>query len=270
MYIRYCCNQKSTDPADKTDYRLSVAGGDYRHTWLVRVSDWQKLPGKEAVDGYHTLSYCWEQSGEVVPKNDGSGEYDYIGNGQHCVVDYVNEDDEDSQKIIEKYVKYDEPVQQVCHDFQVDYLWYDKMCINQSDKNIKLREIKRMHQIYRNARFTIAMVPEVGAHNPMYFEQIMPQYGTYARYFSVDQLDSSDWMKRSWTLEEVMMTKGILMVGSDTNMFQHSLHTTDIPSIVDKFSSQLLHFGGDGGKKGSVSTKRLVKLIFEPVQSRTI
>ena len=91
MYFTYDRNQTSVDCLDKTSYRLGVTGGDYRPTWLVRVSDWKKVPGKQAIDGYHTLSYCWEQSGKVVPRNDGSGEYDCIDKGRHCIIDHVEE-----------------------------------------------------------------------------------------------------------------------------------------------------------------------------------
>ena len=86
MYITYCRNQKTVDLEDKTDYRLSLTGGDYRPTWLMRVSDWKKVPGTEAVDGYHTISYCWEQSGEVV-KNETNEEYSLVDNGKHCIVE---------------------------------------------------------------------------------------------------------------------------------------------------------------------------------------
>ncbi|KAI7848119.1 hypothetical protein BDC45DRAFT_610564, partial [Circinella umbellata] len=92
MYITYCRNQKSVDAVDRTNYRLSVTGGEYRPTWLVRVSDWQKVPGTEAVEGYHTISYCWEQSGEVVKDetDDGNDEYDLVDNGKHCIVEGYN------------------------------------------------------------------------------------------------------------------------------------------------------------------------------------
>ncbi|KAG2218005.1 hypothetical protein INT45_001548 [Circinella minor] len=66
MYITHCRNQKSVDFVDKTSYRLYVTGGEYRPNWLIRVSDWEKVPGKEAEDGYHTIFDYWEQSGEVA------------------------------------------------------------------------------------------------------------------------------------------------------------------------------------------------------------
>ncbi|KAI7848081.1 hypothetical protein BDC45DRAFT_524247, partial [Circinella umbellata] len=111
-----------------------------------------------------------------------------------------------------------------------------------------------MHRIYSNACYTIVMAPDVQCPESVYFEEEMPQYGNYARWVTVFDFYDSYWMKRSWTLEEVMMSKRILMIGTDINFFQHSLHTTTVPSVVDNFSSQLLDFRGEHhGQEGSVN-----------------
>ncbi|KAI8143092.1 hypothetical protein BJV82DRAFT_713762, partial [Fennellomyces sp. T-0311] len=51
-------------------------------------------------------------------------------------------------------------IQQVCKDISIDYIWLDHMCISQGDQDAKMREIKQMHKIYKNARCTVALVPE--------------------------------------------------------------------------------------------------------------
>ena len=153
MYIKYHRKQKSLDIEDKTNYRLSLTGGDYRPVWLVRILDWKKVRDEEAVNGYHTFSYCWEQSGKVVKRNDGSREYDCVDRGRHCIIEHFKERKTRNffRHTVNKYVTYEELLQQVCNDFQIEYLWYDKVCIDQADDGAGLREIKEMHKVYRNS-----------------------------------------------------------------------------------------------------------------------
>ncbi|KAI7847604.1 hypothetical protein BDC45DRAFT_525583, partial [Circinella umbellata] len=152
-----------------------------------------------------------------------------------------------------RYVTYDELLQQVCKDFQVEYVWYDKICIDQSDHNAKSHEIKQMNKIYRNGHYTIAMIPEVRLYNPQDFEEEALGFAHKAQESVIEDVWDSCWYKRSWTLEEVMMARRILIVGADTNMFQHSLHTTDVPTTVDIFSGKLLDFEGTERNKVSVN-----------------
>ncbi|KAG2220997.1 hypothetical protein INT45_004616 [Circinella minor] len=243
MYINYYRNQKSIDHENKTNFRLSLTGGEYRPTRLVRVSDWTIVPGSEALYGYHTLSYCWEQSGKIVQRDD--GEYDCIDEGDHCVVDGYNitENEDtgikrylmrsiapDRKTTSSKRATFEELIQQICKDFQVDYLWYDKVCIDQSNKEEKSREIKQMHKIYKNAQYTLALIPELCITKNEDFKCEHSYYGNAARVTALKQISNSRWSKRSWTLEEVMMSKRILFVGTDTNLFQHSLHTNTTPT----------------------------------------
>ena len=48
-----------------------------------------KSTGKAAINGYHTISYCWEQSGEVVKKGTdyGNNEYSIADNAKHCIIE---------------------------------------------------------------------------------------------------------------------------------------------------------------------------------------
>ncbi|KAG2218774.1 hypothetical protein INT45_012994 [Circinella minor] len=201
MYITYCRNQKSVDLVDTTSYRLNVTG-------------------------------------QVVKKDDDAGdEYDLIDNGEHCIVEkyeiykdkiirpveWMTDSESDEQEV---------EVEEKCNTY-IDYLWYDKVCIDQHDEEAKLNEIRQMHNIYRNARFTIAIISEIALYNPDDFEHEDLPVGHRARYYSLNDMVASCW----WTLEEVMMSKRILIVGTDTNMFQHNI-----------LSDALLDFGGSQGQ----------------------
>ncbi|KAI9262406.1 hypothetical protein BDA99DRAFT_74504 [Phascolomyces articulosus] len=272
MYITYCQNQKSLDLVDTTHLRLNAKGGkDYRPTWLIRVSDWKTVSGKEAKNGYCTISYCWEQSGEVVKKNDGSGEYDLVDNAEHCIVYgydinkdrilsstkegamYVNVCQAINEDTAVFGVEFEGVLQQICTDFDIDYIWYDKVCINQSDKAAKIREIKQMHNIYKNARYAVALVPEIMIYDPDNVAREDFRRGTVAMCQALDDITQSRWWKRSWTLEEVMSSQRILFVGTNTHFWKHSLHdkTCDAPTTVDSLSDNLLNFACQGEKEGT-------------------
>ncbi|KAI9265174.1 heterokaryon incompatibility protein-domain-containing protein [Phascolomyces articulosus] len=209
---------------DTTQYRRDATAGEYRPTYLIRVSDWKKVPGKQVETGYCALSYVWEQSGDVVQKE--NGEYDCIDNEGRCIVEGydMNKGDITTMTLTEeekyevqflpsttskatiKHVAYKELLQQICKDFEIEYLWYDKICIDQSDDENKLREIKQMHKIYSNACYTVAIVPEVHIHDPKVINTIIPiNNDTEASLRAwIDMAQKSLWWKRSWTLEETM------------------------------------------------------------------
>ncbi|KAI9244677.1 hypothetical protein BDA99DRAFT_594265 [Phascolomyces articulosus] len=213
IYLKKPCEQ-----VDTTQYRLNARAGDFRPTHLIRVSDLEKVPGEEATNGYCALSYCWEQSGEIVQENDG---YKCIDN-----------------------------------DFQIEYLWYDKVCIDQSDMKARQQEIKQMHRIYGNACYTVAFIPEVGITDSNNFHTISDKYpsATKAHIEAVQNIwVESSWRKRSWTLEEVMMSKRILIVGANANLWQHSLHTCNIPITHNLFSAWMLDFHNQHGGGGSAN-----------------
>ncbi|KAI9262347.1 hypothetical protein BDA99DRAFT_605232 [Phascolomyces articulosus] len=290
MYITYCRNQRSLNVVDATQYRRDATSGEYRPTYLIRVSDWKKVPGKQVETGYCALSYVWDQAGDVVQKE--NGEYDCIDKGRHCIVEgydmgkngffpkirrmlrrkkrdsvtMIPTDEEENKfevqflpstrsKATIKHVTYEELLQQICKDFEIEYLWYDKICIDQSDDETKLREIKQMHKIYSNGCYTVAIVPEIHIYDPKDFETINPVFdGTEASAEAwADMVQKSLWWKRSWTLEETMSSKRILVVGTDTHFWQHSLQTCDIPTTYDDFSACMLDFANQQRGGGSVN-----------------
>ena len=145
-----------------------------------------------------------------------------------------------------QYVKYEELLQ----NFQVEYLWYDKVWIDPSDEETKLKEIKEMHKVYHNARYTIAIVSTVSLLSPGYHNIKMNKRQFWWSLVTAKTCYSF-WMARPWTLLEVMMSRHILVVWANTSMFQHSLYTTDVPTLENMFSEGLLDSVGQG--PGSVN-----------------
>ncbi|KAI9251355.1 hypothetical protein BDA99DRAFT_541347 [Phascolomyces articulosus] len=168
---------------------------DFMPTKLVRISDMKVVNGSQVNEGYCALSYSWNQSGDI--KQDDNRKYVRVDDGEHKIISYDNifpdmiipnykmpiEYEYKSietwskmskmyhvLKIIDnknyhftkttKHAKFEPVIQQICQQFNIKYIWYDQLCINQNNKKEKQREIRNMHQIYENAYCAVALVPE--------------------------------------------------------------------------------------------------------------
>ncbi|KAI9265219.1 hypothetical protein BDA99DRAFT_508076 [Phascolomyces articulosus] len=104
------------------------------------------------------------------------------------------------------------------------------------DNGTKLREIKQMHRIYGNACYTVAMVPEVHIHNRNDFDTIhsvLKVRKAYVRAWA-DIGQTSLWWKHSRVLEETLASKRILVIGTDTHIWQdNSSYTCNMFTIGD-------------------------------------
>ncbi|KAI9268231.1 hypothetical protein BDA99DRAFT_558398 [Phascolomyces articulosus] len=179
-------------------------------TRLVHVSDMNVVQGSEVSEGYCALSYSWEWCGnnivdkmgeEKTARDDQERKHKIVAPGRRV------QQKPRGRKHIQgkvKFVKFDGIIQQLCKDFNINYIWYDQLCINQYDQGEKQREIRQMHRIYNNAYCT-----------------------------TFDTLLSADWFTRSWTLEEALMSKRLLFVGYNIHAWWFSLRK--IPSISTLF-----------------------------------
>ncbi|KAI8136720.1 hypothetical protein BJV82DRAFT_584310 [Fennellomyces sp. T-0311] len=125
-------------------------------------------------------------------------------------------------------------------DFNIEYLWYDKWCINQGNKEAKLQEIRQMHRIY---------MPEILIKDSMEFDIRTIHGHTEAKKRALEAALKSQWWKRSWTLEEVMMSSQMLIVGTNTYLWCESV-ANDQDSIAtrrtDIISTNMLDFKNKG------------------------
>ncbi|KAI7853634.1 hypothetical protein BDC45DRAFT_570008 [Circinella umbellata] len=179
----------------------------FKPTWLVRVSDMQLVSGSSLTGDtqYHALSYSWNQSGEIIKRHSNSNKYDRIDDGKHTIISGW-------YKLRKrKHVHFEAIIQRICKDFDIKYIWYDQMCIDQTDTIKKQQEIQQMHHIYQNAHYTIVLLPEL--------EYLGEEDGASHRGLVMDTILETEWMKRVWTLEEAYMSRKMLFVGKNVHMW---------------------------------------------------
>ena len=180
---------------------------------LVRINDMKVVFGSEIDEGYCTLSYSWNQSGDMIEDKE-SGNCERSDQGKHqitCPARTVQKKLRGRKRISRrvKFVKFEGLIQHICKDFNIKYIWFDQMCINQNDIKEKQQGIQQTHKIYNNAYCTIALVSEL---------KIYPQHRLFNgrnRGYDIDpsSILESQWMKRIWNLEEALMSKRILAIG---------------------------------------------------------
>ena len=208
---------------------LIVPKSNFMPTYLVRTSDMKVVQGSQVHEGYCTLSYSWNQSGEIVINETSKKSHRRIDEGKHKIIlpaKIVRKKPRGRKRIPRKikYVKFEGLIQKICKDFNVKYIWYDQMCINQNDEEEKHREIRQMHKIYSSAYCTIALVPELDVciHPPTYNYPMVCVLNT-------ERLISSQWMQRIWTLEETLMSSKMLFVGPKAHCWWYRLPEIRFP-----------------------------------------
>ncbi|KAG2219335.1 hypothetical protein INT45_006868 [Circinella minor] len=222
-----------TEPPKKLPSNLPKP--DFMPSYLVRTSDMKLVEASKVQEGYCTLSYSWSQSGEVI-KNEKTGKSHRIDNGKHEIIfpgTPIQENSEREEQTLGevKYVKFEGLIQEICKDFNIKYIWYDQMCIDQEDEKKKHAEIHQMHKIYSNAYCTIALIPELMVEaqgqgsRVAWFIATM----TYDRVFQEAQ-----WMKRMWTLEETLLSSKILFVGRNAHCWWYRLKEEYFPVFRKK------------------------------------
>ncbi|KAI9246928.1 heterokaryon incompatibility protein-domain-containing protein [Phascolomyces articulosus] len=248
MYMTYVADQPSLLKESRPTFLKVQSDSKFRPTWLVRTSDMERVPGTEATHGYCTLSYSWNYSGDIFPGE--NGKYEFFDHGKHRIILKKNikkrksEDDEKEEQEKEKggpssfldhheikEVKFEQLIQQVCKDFDIDYIWYDKICIDQNDKAAKHAEIARMYKIYQNAFYTVAMIPEMSI--PEEFKDTSVTWKDSWKAITSDEvvekhdimekcladIGQSQWLQRLWTLEEAIMSKYMVFVGRNAHLW---------------------------------------------------
>ncbi|KAI9268911.1 hypothetical protein BDA99DRAFT_557692 [Phascolomyces articulosus] len=123
---------------------------------------------------------------------------------------------------------------------------YDKLCFHKLNKQDKRRHFKELYFVYGNAVIWLPWLPELKIQDPLDFERSnMPRCGADTRYTGFYQANQSLlwWWKCAWALKEVMLSKRILIVRSDMNLFQYNrLTVSHVSTTLDNLSQYLLDF----------------------------
>ncbi|KAI9251787.1 heterokaryon incompatibility protein-domain-containing protein [Phascolomyces articulosus] len=230
MYMTYLCRQRSLISSKKPLTLETHEKNNFRPTWLVRTDDMQHVLGTDAINGYSTISYSWNYSGDIILGE--GGKYEFIDEGKHKLVFKTKSEGGDVHEEI-KEVKFEQLIQQICKDFEIEYIWYDKNCIDQNDKAAKHAEIAIMHKTYKNAYFAVAMIPEMSVPESidlsLYIKDIFTMESSSRKEEMQEKHDTiekcltdicqSQWMKRLWTLEEAIMSRYTVFVGGNAYLW---------------------------------------------------
>ncbi|KAI9494802.1 hypothetical protein BDB00DRAFT_871076 [Zychaea mexicana] len=242
MYVTYSTRQYSDHDQwySETQYGLfrfarppqrfsTLPKPQFMPSKLLRVTDMRIVQGSTVNEGYCALSYSWNWSGDII-MDEANGKTKRVDHKKHKIIFSAKRvprkprGRKRSPRRV-KFVEFEGIIQQICKDFDVKYIWYDQWCINQKEKEEKLREIRQMHKIYRNAYCTVALVPEFCSRRYLQTRALSHQQPNYPKIYT------SQWMRRVWTLEEALLSPKILFVGRDIHSWGHlvkrvaNLHT---------------------------------------------
>ncbi|KAI7847786.1 hypothetical protein BDC45DRAFT_525119 [Circinella umbellata] len=232
----------------------------FRPPRLVRISDMTIVPGTEAnKEGYCALSYAWNWSGDIVVRaKDNSIRVDkakhklifhHPYNSQipiaatavtakteaekkhqlQQVYDKTKHDEQENEDIV-SFVKFEDAIQQICKDFNIQYIWYDYLCINKKKPKAEQDiEMRQMHQYYSNAQYTVVLVPEMKIARKVPLSTTVATQSTYypIGHHNISRCISaileSQWSMRAWTYQEAISSQRLLFVGENTHLWSDSM-----------------------------------------------
>ncbi|KAI7848477.1 hypothetical protein BDC45DRAFT_314906 [Circinella umbellata] len=213
----------------------------YTPTYLICVENMAKVKGSSVKnEPYHALSYTWEQAGDLLKIDKGDNRGSKLVTHQ-----WIKEtkDQEGTLTTTTENISFKELIQRIGKQFGIKYIWVDQLCINQEDGPEKQRELQQLHCIYKQAEYTLVLIPELEYKNP--------KNSNGPKVISLDVISKSKWCKRVWTLEEAYMSKQMLFVGRNVHLWSN---TTSNPSAARTKAGPFLYSVSDKSLKWAAST----------------
>lgn len=196
----------------RTHSKCSSRSNTFVPTRLLHVSGTPqnptiKLTTTPRVAPYATLSYCWggDQEAKTLKSN-------FASYQDHIDFSTLPATIQDAAI--------------VTIQIGLSYLWVDAMCIIQDDENDKMKEIAKMHAIYRSSRITIA--PSEAATSKTGFLRPRDMWRPIKMKARFDENVFSDVLlipegsscrpsaalfQRGWTLQETLLSTRVLVYG---------------------------------------------------------
>ncbi|KAE9574129.1 hypothetical protein CGMCC3_g9907 [Colletotrichum fructicola] len=166
-----------------------------------------KLTTTPPVAPYATLSYCW--GGDQEAKTLKSNFVSYQDHIDFCTLPATIQD-----------------AAIVTVQIGLSYLWVDAMCIIQDDDNDKMKEIAKMHAVYRSSLITMApseaVTSKTGFLRPRDMWRPIKMKARFDENVFSDVLlipegsscrPSAPLFQRGWTLQETLLSTRVLVYG---------------------------------------------------------
>ncbi|KAM3555751.1 hypothetical protein ARSEF4850_005842 [Beauveria asiatica] len=142
----------------------------------------------------------------------------------------------------------------VCANIGIRYLWVDSMCIVQDDLEHKMEQIKAMSSIFANAYLTIVALTSESAHSGLprvsrgnsgsdlspFIHlpcQTIIKASQGAHGLAPVFHAGTPWTKRAWTLQETVLSKRLLCLGSLATWACGSAHWTEDLEVLSETES---------------------------------
>ncbi|KAH8715628.1 hypothetical protein HC256_004429 [Beauveria bassiana] len=142
----------------------------------------------------------------------------------------------------------------VCANIGIRYLWVDSMCIVQDDLEHKMEQIKAMSSIFTNAYLTIVALTSESAHSglPRVSQgtsgsdlspfihlpcQTLVKASQGAHGLAPVFHAGTPWTKRAWTLQETVLSKRLLCLGSLATWACGGAHWTEDLEVLSETES---------------------------------